>query len=322
VAISSLAKSSFSTFDKFQKTSAGNTPAVGVLVMAGNNTSASNYATSTDGATWTLRTGTGMGQSWGLYKIGSAFQNIAGGAGNVVTTTLDPVNGPVTTGGSRLAIATADASGTNGVIYTNNNFVMWNEWGWHFGGFGRGTGGVSTAYSSFVYGNGTWVIVTAGAITYSVASAEKYPAGLTFTSATSAVTTPHRVFFANNLFVCTGSDGIATSSNGITWTKRSSAGDFRFGRVIYAGGVWFASISAGSFYTSLDATTWTARTAMAGAYLVGATYGNGVYCVLTSTGALYSSADAVTWTSRTNPVTGTNWPSDLSNPGGSVLAFG
>jgi len=289
MAISTVAMSGLTTFDKFHRTGAGNTPATGVFVMAGNNSSVSNYATSADGITWTLRSGTHMGQSWGLYKIGPTFVNVAGGAANVVSTVMDPVNGPVTTGGTRLATATVDASGTDGVVYTNNGWAMWDVWGWH---------------------------------AYSIATAEKFPAGLSYTGATSAVTSPHRVVFDNGIFVCSGSNGIATSTDAITWTQRSSAGDFRFSRIMYAGGLWFAGLSGGAFYTSPDAITWTARTSMAGAYLVGATFGAGVWCVMTSAGSLFSSPDGVTWTSRTNPVTGTNWTTDLSAQGSSVLAFG
>jgi hypothetical protein len=322
MAVSSLLKSSFGTFDKFQRTSVGNTPATGVFVMAGNNSSTSNYATSADGVTWTLRSGNGMGQSWGLYKIGSAFVNVAGGAGNVVSTLLDPVNGPVTTGGTRLAPPTTDAGSLDGVVYTNNGWAMWNVWGWHFNGFGFTNSGSSITYSSLVYGNGRWVRVTNSNISYSIATAEKFPAGLSFTGATSAVTSPHRVFFGNGIFVATGSNGLATSTDGITWTQRSSAGDFRFNRVVFAGGLWMAGLNSGAFYTSTDAITWTARTSMSGSTLVGATWGNGVYCVLTAAGSLFSSPDGTTWTSRTNPVTGTNWISDSTAQGSSVLAFG
>jgi hypothetical protein len=322
MAISTVAKSGLTTFDKFQRTSAGNTPATGVFVMAGNNSSVSNYATSADGITWTLRSGTHMGQSWGLYKIGSAFVNVAGGAANVVSTVLDPVNGPVTTGGGRLATATTDASGTDGVVYTNNGWAMWNVWGWHFNGFGFSNGGSSITFTSLVYGNGRWVRVTNGNIAYSIATAEKFPAGLSYTGATSAVTSPHRVVFDNGIFVASGSNGLATSTDAITWTQRSSAGDFRFNRVIFAGGLWFAGLNSGAFYTSPDAITWTARTSMAGSNLVGATFGAGVWCVMTAAGSLFSSPDGVTWTSRTNPVTGTNWTTDSAAQGSSVLAFG
>jgi hypothetical protein len=318
MAISTVARSGLSTFDKFQRVSAGNPSAAGVFVMAGNNGSASNYATSSDGITWTLRSGTGMGQSQGLYKIGSAFVNV----GNAIATVEDPVNGPVTRGATSIAPPTTDAGTINGVVYTNNGWAIWNVWGWHFSGFGLSTGGTSTTFSSLVYGNGRWVLVTNGNISYSIATAEKYPAGLTFTNASSAITSVHRVIFANGVFLANGSNGLATSTDAITWTQRSSAGDFRFQRMAFAGGLWFAGLNSGAFYTSPDAITWTARTSMAGSSLVGATFGNGVWCVLTQAGSLFSSPDGSTWTSRTNPVPGTNWSSDSAFQGSSVLAFG
>lgn len=321
MAISSVAKLGIGTFDKFQKASAGNTPATGTLVMGGNNTSNTAYATSTDGATWTLRSATGMGQSTGLYKIGSAFVNTSVNANPKIATILDPISGTTQGGGTRIAPANSIDGTITGLVYTNNGWGVMGNYGWHWNGFGKDTGG-PIIMSSMVYGNGIWVLVIAGVVSSASATAEKYPAGLTFTNRTLPITSPTRVSFANNLFVAIGSDGIATSTDGTTWTQRSSAGDFRNSRVMYAGGVWFAAISAGSFYTSTNGTTWTARTSMAGYFLVGATYGNGVYCVMTSQGSLYSSADAVTWTSRTNPVTGTNWINDSSVQGESVLAFG
>jgi hypothetical protein len=159
-------------------------------------------------------------------------------------------------------------------------------------------------------------------IQYATATSEVIPAGLTFANATSAVTSPHRVVFENGIFVATGSNGLATSTDGITWTQRNSAGDFRFNRIIFAGGLWFAGIASGSFYTSTDAITWTARQALGGSNLIGAAFGNNMYVAMNQTGSIWSSPTGVTWTSRTNPLAGTNYLGDNNFQGSTNVLFG
>ena len=318
MAISTVARSGLTTFDKFQRTGAGNTPATGVFILGGSQASSSAFASSADGITWTLRSAEGFGSGRGLWKIGSAWycMNNTGTAAS----SLDPIGGTSTAGGNRSAQQDANG-GISGGIYTNNGWVWWGTWGFHFNGHAWADGNTQN-FTSMVYGNGVWVAVRNGTIRYATATAEKYPGGLTFTSATSAVTSPYRVFFDNGIFVAIGSDGIATSTDGITWTLRSSAGDFRFSRVIFAGGLWFAGIGGGNMYTSPNAITWTARQSLGGANLIGAAFGAGMYVAMNQSGTIWSSPDGTTWTSRTNPVSGTNYSQDTGWQGGSNMLFG
>ena len=318
MAISTVAKSGLTTFDKFQRTGAGNTPATGVFVMGGNQASATAYATSADGMTWTARANSGFIASRGLYKIGSAFYCV----NNTITaaSVLDPTTNSTSPSGSKYGQPDTNAN-INGLFYANNGWAGWSTYGFMWNGHAWQDGSYY-AYTSMAYGNNTWVVVRNSTIQYAAATAEKIPAGLTFTNATSAVTSPHRVFFDNGVFVATGSDGLATSTDGITWTQRNSAGDFRYSRIIFAGGVWFAGIASGSFYTSTNAITWTARQSLGGQYLIGAAYGAGMYVAMNQTGSIWSSPDAVTWTSRTNPLAGTNYLGDVNFQGSSNIVFG
>lgn len=318
MAISTVARSGLSTFDKFQRASAGNTPATGNFIMGGSQSSASAFASSADGITWTLRSATGFGACRGLWKIGSAWYSMNNTG--TAASSLDPIGGTSTAGGNRSAQQDTNGS-INGGGYVNNGWAWWGTYGFHWNGhaFGDGT---AYNYTSMAYGNGVWVIVYGGNIYYATATAEKYPAGLTYSSATSAVSSPQRVFFDNGLFVATGSNGLATSTNGISWTQRSSAGDFRGSRVIYAGGLWFAGISGGTFYTSPDAITWTSRSSLGGVPLIGAAFGVGTWTVVNQSGTIWSSTDGTTWTTRTNPVSGTNYSQDSGWYGFSIMQFG
>jgi hypothetical protein len=96
VAISTLAKSSIGTFDKFNKTSAGNVSASGVFAFADGT---STFRTSPDGSTWTSYTTPGSLTAFHLtfHSAAKGWQWWNGGAGesafaynkNLLTAKLD-----------------------------------------------------------------------------------------------------------------------------------------------------------------------------------------------------------------------------------------
>lgn len=81
MAISSLAKSSISTFDKFNKTSVGNVSAEGLFAFADGT---STYRTSPDGSTWTSRTtpGSVTGLHLTYHSPARGWQWFNGGTSN------------------------------------------------------------------------------------------------------------------------------------------------------------------------------------------------------------------------------------------------
>jgi hypothetical protein len=317
MAASSLAKSGISSFARYQKTSVGNAGGTPLFVMGGAYVNTTGYSTSTDGITWTLRSNTGMGSSYGVIKKGSVYTNMT--ASNIYGI-ADPV------AGSSFRFGQWTALGVNntfrGCDYLNNDFQQWGDYGFGSGAFMVDSGASVLNYTGLAYGNNTWVITRNGGIYYATGTSEKNPAGLTYTSTTSNLTTVYAVTFGNGVFVATGSNGISSSTDGITWTKRASAGtnNFNGSRVIFAGGIFLSMVNSGVLYTSADGTTWTAQTPNnVNSVLVGAAYGAGVWTIVAGSGLLWSSPDGTTWTSRTNPQAGNNW---WSSYGASVILYG
>jgi len=95
-----------------------------------------------------------------------------------------------------------------------------------------------------------------------------------------------------------GGTGAATSTDGTTWTARTSTGGMR--SIAYGAGV-FVSVASGGTQSSPTGVTWTARTAVAGEAVV---YAAGTF-VMVGANCAATSTDGFTWTTRTIP-TG-NW---------------
>jgi hypothetical protein len=115
------------------------------------------------------------------------------------------------------------------------------------------------------------------------------------------------VTYAESLFVAVGAAGtILTSSDGTTWTSRTSGTtsnlyDVTYGnnRFVAVGGL-VHDAGPSTTLTSLDGLTWTGQT-VSGYYLVGVTYGNRLF-VAAGTGfifpCIYTSPDGVTLTKQ------------------------
>ena len=84
--------------------------------------------------------------------------------------------------------------------------------------------------------------------------------------------------FSFNIISCKSSDDVLTSSNGLFVT---------------VGGT-------GTIVTSSDGTTWTERTSGTSRGLWGVTYGNGTFVTVGDNGTILTSSDGTTWTERTS----------------------
>ncbi len=108
------------------------------------------------------------------------------------------------------------------------------------------------------------------------------------------------VTYGNGTFVAVGDTGtILTSSDGVTWTTRTSGTTNYLDGVTYGNGTFVAVGDTGTILTSSDGVTWTARTSGTSNYLAGVTYGNGTFVVVGAISIL-TSPDGVTWTARTS----------------------
>jgi len=137
--------------------------------------------------------------------------------------------------------------------------------------------------------------------------------------------------FVNGLFVAVGEGGtILTSTNGQSWTPRSSGTtDFLYD-VNYGNGKFVAMSDTGTVVTSTDGVTWnSSNDGTQGVY--GIAYGNGKFvavgglytCSLFGcyyySDVVYASADAVTWVQSTP---GLSVLSDLAFGNGKFVAVG
>jgi len=104
-------------------------------------------------------------------------------------------------------------------------------------------------------------------------------------------------------FVAVGNGGIYTSSNGTSWTQRSSTA---CSGVTYGNNTFVAVGGSGTILTSSTETSsapydWTSRTSGTSSGLNEITYGNGIFVAVGSAGTIITSTDGITWTSRTSP---------------------
>lgn len=114
------------------------------------------------------------------------------------------------------------------------------------------------------------------------------------------------VTFGNGIFVAVFASGtgnrVMTSTDGITWTARVSAGDFSWTRVAYGNGIFVAVATGGEIMTSPDGTTWTRQTPPRESGLNDIAFGNGIFVAvsgnLSFVDQFYTSPDGINWTLR------------------------
>ena len=111
---------------------------------------------------------------------------------------------------------------------------------------------------------------------------------------------------SSGLFVVVGDSGtILTSSDGTTWTSRTSGTSNGLYNIFYGNSTFVAEGHSGTILTSSDGTTWTSRTSGTSEHLYGITYGNSTFVVAGdndsgSVGTILTSSDGITWVSRTS----------------------
>ena len=116
---------------------------------------------------------------------------------------------------------------------------------------------------------------------------------------------------STGLFVTVGDNGIIlTSSDGISWTKRTSGTTKNLYGVTYGGGLFVTVGDNGTILTSSDGTTWantsTNERTTLGRYfsqpdanhLYGVTYGDGLFVTVGGDATIFTSSNGTTWTER------------------------
>jgi len=137
------------------------------------------------------------------------------------------------------------------------------------------------------------------------------------------------IAYGNGTFVTLakslGTNRIATSPDGTTWTGRPAPANNSWQGITFGNGKFVAVAGSGSqkVMTSSDGIEWTLQTAPNGNWSSVA-YGNNVFVAVAPSVALnqvMTSPDGITWTSQTPAGTGTNLWSDISFGNGMFVAL-
>jgi len=136
---------------------------------------------------------------------------------------------------------------------------------------------------------------------------------ITWTARSGLDNTPFQVAYnGTNLYVLVGGGGILyTSTDGITWTSRTSGfGTNSINSVAYGNGLFVAVGANGTITTSTDGITWTARTSNMGTNQINhVIYANSIWVAVgvgggtTNTGGITYSTDGITWTRKSQSLT-------------------
>ena len=209
-----------------------------IYVLGG---SSAKVATSTNGTTWTFRSG--VQTAWGSSTISE----------------IKFINGVFYAGGSRdisSVFSPAIATSTDGITWTNRTIS-----GWALASYG-GT------YVYAIGSNGSGLIVIGGDLGNISTSTDggatwTYRSGLRATA--FGTTVVYSIAWNGSVFVVGGTGGkIATSPDGINWTYRGGLAATSFGTSLVKSLAWtgkiFVAISQGSYQgASPDGINWTAN---------------------------------------------------------------
>lgn len=110
----------------------------------------------------------------------------------------------------------------------------------------------------------------------------------------------YSMIYDGTKFVSLGGSNVTTSTNGITWSSSSPLPRTAYSGV-YANGIYVAGATLDSIYTSTNTTTWTTRTSgrSGGGQFLSAVYVNNRFIVGDWYG-ISSSTDGITWTAGAN----------------------
>jgi len=183
-----------------------------------------------------------------------------------------------------------------GTTYAQSDFPELFDAIGHGGGvsyFATATSGTNSTFNSITYGNGLFVAVgNNGAINIGTGKARTSITGVT-------AQVLHTITYGNGLFVAGGGAGVLFSStNGITWTSRTSGTSSAIFNVTYTNNLYvYTGINC--LATSTDAITWTPRayfganvsTNITGTCVI---YANGEY-LLYGQGLLQTTTDFITF---------------------------
>jgi hypothetical protein len=256
--------------------------------------------TSPDGATWTSRT-TGMNTSshtsiayiGGTYYAGSNSSGYYATSTDASTWTLKRDASTSTILAFYDANGAVVAVGNPGIIILSGGTREAQQPTFTFGAIATTNGGRQVAYN----GSNQFVAVTANGLPFTSSDGQSWT-GQPFSNGAS-MSGSACIAYLNGTYVIFGSgssQGIYTSTNGTTWTVRSTTVVGQ--AAAYGASAYVVVGTAGNITSSADAATWTTRSGTGTNAFNDVTFGNSVFVAVGAVGACYSSPDGTTWTSR------------------------
>lgn len=278
-----------------------------VWVLPGFNDT-TGWRTSTDGATWTARTGpdTNAGRSiafgTGIFVTIAAPNAYTSTDGITWTTRSASLNGSFSCEalfyGGGLFVAMGQNGSTQDLAYTSTNGITWTA----------RTVPAIAGYEHIAYGNSIYV-ATAGTLwSGSSTTYATSPDGVTWTSRTLpfTATVGGLVFASGKFWMLSSASGttIYSSTDGISWTSNTISPTIGVNRGLAFDGTIFTAIdNSGNFSVSADGLNWTVKlaTGYAGAnqLIFGA---SGVYVAVNNSTAVAKISAPVSTTQFTLPV--------------------
>jgi hypothetical protein len=147
-----------------------------------------------------------------------------------------------------VAINNGNGTSFTDQIYTSTNGTTWTA-----------VAGIAAAVqpSDVIYANSVWVIVSSNGAGNGLSS----PDAITWTSRSQQGSLV-QVVYANSIFAAVGGVGVATSTDGLTWTSNASA-DLIGNSIAWTGSKWIVPVtrSSSSLYTTstTNFSTWTIK---------------------------------------------------------------
>ena len=225
----------------------------------------------------------GSGGYTGVYTSPDGVTWTAVGGGTIYASG----NPDISYGGGYYLIATN--GGSDGNIMYSTNMASWSSY-------------TLTSFSArcCCYGNGLFVAGSNNGIKTAT------PAALTTWTSRSTAIGPTRLYYINNLFIAIGGTSICTSTDGITWTARTSGTSSAVVGVCYNGSKFVAIDAGGGIIFSTNGTTWV-KSAYVSPYALTVnctdiSYSNGLYIATGTTGNLYVSFDGINWVTKATSV--------------------
>lgn len=311
MAISTVARSGLSTFDKFQRTSAGFVSRNRIVIWGA---SARLYSDN-GGATWTATTQATLVSANFTYPVtrNGRIYCLSTGSSNW-SWSYDGITWYYSSGfpGDANAIPYFFGEMANGEVavgsyYNSTRHHLLRE----FMGFNGniGTFGVPFDVAGTMMANNgvtgptaVWVwVFNSTTLAYSTND------GLTWTNLNMGQFPPQAIVWGVDKWLITigSSTTYLTATDPTTWTTRTlpTTPSARSG-IRFINGLWLLGGLSGQLFTSTDGITWTSRTSGAGSNAInGFGFGAGLYIAVGAGGYVATSPDGTTWTARSSGVT-------------------